>query len=90
MELEFLKNEKNHIEVLLHGEEHSFPNALRERLVGEKGVEFVAVTRDHPTAADPKLVLKTKGRSAQEVLMSAVKALQKDVKSFTSQMKKHS
>jgi DNA-directed RNA polymerase subunit L len=89
MELEFLKKEKNHVEVILHGEDHSFPSALREKLVAEKGVEFVAVTRDHPTAADPKLVLKTKGKDAREVIASAVRALQKDVKGFTSHMKRH-
>ena len=89
MKLEYVKDEKNHVEVILHGEEHSFPSALREKLSEEKGVEFVAVTREHPTAAYPKLVLKTKGRAAREVLADAVKSLQKDVKAFTSSMKRH-
>ncbi|MCK4714968.1 MAG: DNA-directed RNA polymerase subunit L, partial [Candidatus Aenigmarchaeota archaeon] len=86
---EFLKDEKNYVEVILQGEDHSFPNALREKLVEQKGVEFVAVTREHPTATYPKLVLKTKGRAAREVLADAVKALQKDVKGFGSSMKRH-
>ncbi|VVC03959.1 DNA-directed RNA polymerase subunit L [Candidatus Burarchaeum australiense] len=89
MKLEFLKDEKNHIELILHGEDHSFPNALREKILEEKGVEFVSVTREHPTAAFPKLVLKTKGRSARDVLAEAVKALQKDTKEFLGPMKRN-
>ena len=88
MKLNFLKDEKDHVEVLLEGEEHSFPNALREKLLGEKGVEFVSVTRAHPTAEAPKLVLTTKGRGAREILKAAVKELHKEAKEFTSQMKR--
>lgn len=88
MKLEFLVDEKNHIELILNGEDHSFANALREKILEEKGVEFVSVTREHPTAAWPKLVLKTKGRPARELLTDAVKALQKDTKEFIPSMKK--
>ncbi|MDO8339442.1 MAG: DNA-directed RNA polymerase subunit L [Candidatus Burarchaeum sp.] len=88
MKLEFLVDEKNHVELILHGEDHSFANALREKILEEKGVEFVSVTREHPTAASPKLVLKTKGKPARELLTDAVKALQKDTKEFMSHMKK--
>jgi DNA-directed RNA polymerase subunit L len=88
MKLNFLKDEKDHVEVSFEGEEQSFPNALREKIVGEKGIEFVSVTREHPTASWPKLVLRTKGRSARDVLKSAVKELQKEAKEFTSQMKR--
>ena len=88
MKLNFLKDEKDHVEVILEGEDHSFPNALREKLLEEKGVEFVSVTREHPTAAFPKLVLKTKGKSARELLKSAAKELLKDSKDFASQVKK--
>ncbi|RLG19783.1 hypothetical protein DRN67_01790 [Candidatus Micrarchaeota archaeon] len=89
MKLEFLKDEKNHLEAIMHGEDHSFPNALREKLSAAKGVEFVAVTREHPTAADPKLVLKTKGKDARAVLADAIKELQKDARTFASSMKRH-
>jgi len=88
MKLNFLKDEKDHIEVLLEGEEHSFPNALREKLLDEKGVEFVSVAREHPTASWPKLVLKTKGRAARDVLKAAAKELLKESKEFTAQMKR--
>lgn len=88
MKLNFLKNEKEHVEVILEGEDHSFPGALREKLAAEKGVEFISVTREHPTAAWPKLVLKTKGKSAKELLKSAAKELLKESKDFASQMKK--
>lgn len=88
MKLNFLKDQKDYVEVLLEGEEHSFPNALRERLLGEKGVEFVSVTREHPTAAWPKLVLRTKGRGARDALKAAVKELHKEAKEFAAQMKR--
>jgi len=79
MKIEFVVEEKDHVEVLFHGEDVTFANALRDKIMQESGVEFIAVVREHPTAKPPKLILKTKGKSAKELLKSAAKELQKDM-----------
>ena len=88
MEIEFIVDEKDHIELFFRGEDASFPQALRERLLEEDGIEFVAVVRGHPTADPPKLVLKTKGKDAKALLKSATKELQKEAHAIAAVFKR--
>lgn len=73
MKLNFLVDEKKHIEVQLIGEEYSVPAMLKEMLNGNKDVEFVTYVIGHPSRDPPTLILKTKKGDARKVLKEAIK-----------------
>lgn len=87
MKVNLRVNEPNYIEVLIEGEDASFPNALRELLVEEKDVEFAAYNVPHPQIGVPVLFLRTKSKKALDVLADAVAKLKKEAIEFKSEIK---
>ncbi|MCX8200305.1 MAG: DNA-directed RNA polymerase subunit L [Candidatus Micrarchaeota archaeon] len=73
MKLNFVVDEKNHIEVQFIGEEYSIPAILKDILNDNKDVEFVTYVIGHPSRDPPLLVLKTKKNDARKVLKEALK-----------------
>ena len=59
---------------------HGFPNALRELLVNEKDVEFVAYRIDHPQTGSPKLVIRSGKKKPEKALSEAIKKVRKLVR----------
>ena len=88
MKMEVLKNEKEMLEFRLEGERHTFPNLLRSKLLENKNVEFVSYMLDHPLDKSAKFVLRTSGKSPNEVLEEAPKQIESDVDEFGSNAKK--
>lgn len=87
MKVNLKVNEPNYIEVEMEGEEHSFPNAIREILLAEKDVEFAAYRIDHPQVGKPILYLRTKNKKALDVLEAAVAKVKKMAIEFKNEMK---
>ena len=87
MELKFLRDEENFIEVELVGEEHTLPNMVRDVLNQDKDVTFAAYVMEHPLVANPKLVIRTKKGSAKKALKNALKELRERIKKFESSVK---
>lgn len=87
MELVFTKKEENHVEFLIKGERHTFPNLLRSRLLQDKAIVFASYKLAHPMDDDATFIVKTKGKSAVTAVSDACKLVQKDLKSFNAAIK---
>ncbi|VVB66498.1 DNA-directed RNA polymerase subunit L [Candidatus Gugararchaeum adminiculabundum] len=88
MEVKYLKDEDNYLEVQLTGEEHTFPNMLRDILMEDKDVTFAAYVLDHPLVGQPKIIIRTKKGDPKKALKAAVKELKDRLKKFESAISK--
>ncbi len=79
MEIEFLKNEKNKIEFIVKGEDHTLCNALRKELWDESDVDIAAYNIDHPLIGDPVMLVETKKTDAKKAVLNASASLRKKV-----------
>ena len=87
MKLNVKTHEPNFVEIEFIDEDVSLVHALRELLVDEKDVEFVAAKSDHPQVGQPTLILRTKKGDALDALRGALKELKKEVVDFKSELK---
>lgn len=75
---EFVVEEKESIEVLLHGIDIGMAHWLVEKLLESKAIEFASVDYVHPTKRTP--LLKVKGKGCKKAVADALKELEKDAK----------
>lgn len=74
VEVKVERKDKNHVEIMLVGEDLAMAKAIREELLQNDDVEFAGVTKDHPEIGHPKLIVKTKkGDPIKLVIKSAEK-----------------
>jgi len=85
MEVNVLKSAKDEIEVELGN--ITIAEILRVYLNKNSDVSFAAWRREHPTKK-PKLLVKTKGKSAKKVIADAVKSIEKDLDKLSDDFKK--
>ena len=88
MKLNIKNSEPNFVEVEFIEEDISMLHALREILIQDKDVEFVAAKQDHPQVGIPTLILRTKKGDALDVLSGALKHLRKEINEFRDELKK--
>ena len=88
MKLRVIKKDKNFLEVVLEGEEHSFPNLLRETLLEDDDVEFASYVIEHPQLGNPKIIVRTKGKTPEAAIKSALKKIEKKASEFGALLKK--
>jgi DNA-directed RNA polymerase subunit L len=73
------------LEVIVHNESHGICNALRNKLMKNKDVEYAVYNIDHPLIGEPIMTIKTKrGKRPKKVLVKAAKDLNKDISEFKS------
>ena len=84
MEVKFLKNDKNDVEVQL--EDLNLAEILRIYLNNDSEVTFVAWKRQHMTE-DPILKIKTKSKDVKSVVKSAIEAITSDLDSILGNFK---
>ena len=85
MELRFLKNSKEEIEVEL--ENLTLVELLRVYLNKDSSVSLAAWRRDHPSEK-PILKIVTKGKTAKKALSDAINSATKDLDSLEEDFKK--
>ncbi|HLA23329.1 MAG TPA: RpoL/Rpb11 RNA polymerase subunit family protein [Candidatus Nanoarchaeia archaeon] len=85
MELKFLKDSKDDIEVQVPS--LTLVEILRVYLNKDSGVSFAAWKRNHPTES-PILAVKTKGKTARKALNDAVQGITKDLEKIETEFKK--
>ena len=85
MEVNVLKSAKDEIEVELGN--ITIAEILRVYLNKDSEVSFAAWRREHPTKK-PKLLVKTKGKSAKKAIADAVKSIEKDLDKLSDDFKK--
>jgi DNA-directed RNA polymerase subunit L len=82
MKLEVIRQEKNLLELVLVGEDHTFTNLLRKTLKKDDHVTYAAYKIEHPLIdkTRPILQVRTDGKE------SPVEALQKAAEDIKGQM----
>jgi DNA-directed RNA polymerase subunit L len=85
MEIKYLKDEKNEIEVEINN--LTIVELVRSYLVEDDKVDFAAWRRDHPTK-NPVLKITTNGKTAKKALQDAIKKIEKELDSVAEQFKK--
>ncbi len=78
MEIKYLVDEKNHIEIEVAGCDYSLLAILHEILSKEKEVVFATYSIGSPARDNPKFILKTKKKDAKKMLKEAIKTAIKD------------
>jgi len=85
MEINILKSSKDEVEVEF--ESLTIAEILRVYLNKDSAVTFVAWKREHPTEK-PKLLVKTKGKTAKKAINDAVNSITKDLDKTLNDFKK--
>jgi len=85
MEMKVLVNDKNVLEMELGDADQSLAQLIAERLTEDKDVEFASYKLEHPTAARPKLYVRTKKGDPAKVVIEALKEIKKEVADFKKQ-----
>lgn len=85
MEINILKSSKEEIEVEFGS--LTIAEILRVYLNKDSAVTFVAWKREHPTEK-PKLLVKTKGKTAKKAINDAVNSITKELDKIEKDFKK--
>lgn len=80
MKIKITKETKNELEIILKGENHTFCNLLRKKLLEDKDVEVAAYTIDHPIVGEPRLYVR--GKSPKQSLLKAAKNIKENFNEF--------
>ena len=88
MEVKVLEKKANKLVFQLVGTDHTFCNALKKELNETKGVEVATYAIEHPQIGIPKILVQTESKvKPADVLLKAVKSLQKKNKEFIKNFK---
>lgn len=84
MEVKFLKEEKNEVQVELNN--LTVAEILRVYLNNDESVSLAVWKREHPSK-NPVLTIKTKGKTARKALSDAAEKIEKDADKIVSDFK---
>lgn len=87
MELEVLRKEKNILEIVVMGEDHTFANLLRKTLTTDDHVVYAAYKVGHPLLDKerPILYVETDGKETpKEALTKAAQRIKEQMNEFRS------
>ena len=82
MEVKYLVDEKNHVEIEVAGCDYSILAIIHEILSKDKDVSFATYVIGSPARDNPKLVVKTKKKDAKKVLEAAIDSAIKEFESL--------
>ena len=83
MELKAVTLNDREMEIEVLGENETFLNPIKQRLLADKDVDIAEYVIEHPFLSIPRVYFRTKGATKpQVVLKRTIKALLKDYKDF--------
>ena len=82
MELKTIKKTSKELEIEITDENETILNPIVEVLLQYDGVDYASYMADHPDSKKRKLYIRVNKGKPEELLMKAVKQLEKDVKDF--------
>lgn len=85
MEIKVIKAKKDELEIELNN--LTVAELLRNMLWQDKATEFAAWKREHPTK-NPRVVLKTKGKTAKKVMLDTLASIEKITAQLSKETKK--
>jgi DNA-directed RNA polymerase subunit L len=86
MEINTIKKTKKELEIEIVGENETFLNPIKQRLLEEESVEYAEYFIDHPLLGRPRLYLRTKGGDPLDILKKTLKNLEKEVNTFRKKL----
>ena len=88
MKLKILEDKKTRLVLEVEGETHTFCNALKKELWGNKHVEAASYNIVHPLTASPVIMVETDGEEKpMAALTKAVNGLRKQTEKFKKDFK---
>lgn len=89
MELRALTLTDKEMEIEVLGENETFLNPIKQRLLADKEVDIAEYVIEHPFLSIPKIYFRTKaGAKPTAVLKRTIKALLKDYKDFEESLQR--
>ena len=86
MELRALNLSDKELEIEVLGENETFLNPIKQKLLQDKDVDIAEYVIEHPFLAIPRIYVRTRGSAkAQVVLKRTISALLKEYKEFEDQ-----
>jgi len=82
MELKTIKKTSKELEIEITDQNETILNPIAEVLLQYDDVEYATYMADHPNSKKRKLYIRVKKGKPEELLMKAVKQLEKEVKDF--------
>ena len=71
MKLNIVEDKKNRMVVEIHGETHSFCNALKKELWNDSHVKVSGYRIEHPLVGIPTFIIETDGKTKKEAVEKA-------------------
>ncbi len=87
MEFEFLKKEKNYVEIAFKETDIGLLNAIKEMVLEDKDVEFAAVKRGHFLEDKHIFHIRTSKKDAITLIKKALEDFQADLEKLEKQLK---
>lgn len=82
MELKTIKKTSKELEIEITDENETILNPIVEVLLQYADVEYATYMADHPNSKKRKLYIRVNKGKPEELLMNAIKQLEKEVKDF--------
>ena len=77
MTIEFVKDEKDYVQVKMIGENRALCALIVQQLSENSDIEFTGCTEDHPLLGNP--ILTVKGKSPKKNLAEAIEEVKKNI-----------
>lgn len=89
MQIRMLENTKEKLKFVMVGHRYTIPEMLKKQLLTHKEVIMASGMLKHPEDPDCEFVLVVKpNEDAKKILLCAIDELQKEIKSFKTEMQK--
>lgn len=88
MELEFLKKEKNEIELQVKNEDTSFFYLIESIASSKKDVEFVALKKSDHLTKEFSFYIKTKEKAAKDILLECIQEAEDNLQTIIQSLEK--
>lgn len=87
IKVNIIEDESKSFVAELVGADRSVAELIKEKLSGNKDVEFSSVEKDHPETGDPRLVVKS-SKSARGLVVKAIEEVEEELKDIAGEIPK--
>jgi len=88
MEVKVLNEKAKELEIEVDDKNETILNPLKEKLLQYSSVNYVECTKEHPILGKPRIYIKVNDGKPRDMLIKALKDLQKELKGFREQIEK--
>lgn len=88
MEVKVLKEKAKELEIEVDEKNETILNPLKERLLRYESVSYVECSKEHPLLSRPRIYVRVNEGKPRDIVVKALRDLQKEFKSFREQIEK--